>query len=290
MKNTLCIIAAMICLLLTGKASAQDNKTDTGRFRKHDVISISNKGIRIEHTDSGAIAQKDSLRKENRKFSSSVLLFDLGVNFLQDNTNYTDPSVQSFLNVPTSKQNKNLFDLRTAKSINVNIYPFMERFRALKTPGQRIYISTGLGLQIYNFRYENPLAYTRNPASVTLSTTTFKKNKLSVNYLSIPLMLTFKTRLYKDPAGKTKNDEWLVYGIGITEGLRLNSWTKQKSDQFGKIKVHDQYGLADFNTCVSAEIGVEGIIRFFASYQLTSLYTNGMDQHPISIGIRLSGI
>ena len=166
----------------------------------------------------------------------------------------------------------------------------MVKFRALKTEGQRIYLSSGIGFQFYNFRFENPITYAKNPARVTMDTIVFTKDKLAMNYLNIPLMLTFKTRFHKGDSGKSKNDKWLVYGFGVTEGFRIDSWSKQKSGDRGKVKVHDAFGLADFNTCVSAEIGVEGVIRFYASYQVTSLYSNGIDQHPVSFGIRLGGI
>jgi hypothetical protein len=95
-------------------------------------------------------------------------------------------------------------------------------------------------------------------------------------------MLTFKTRFDKK--------HWLVYGVGITEGFRLSSWTKQVSGERGKIKVRDNFSLADFNTCVNAEIGIEGMLRFYASYQLTSLYDNNLGHHPICFGFRFSGI
>jgi hypothetical protein len=158
----------------------------------------------------------------------------------------------------------------------------MVKFAAVKTQRQRIYISSGLGLQLYNFRYENNISYTRDPAGIIIDSVSFSKNKLGLDYLNIPLMLTFKTRLFKD--------RWLVYGVGITEGLRIASWTKQKSDERGKVKTHDDFGLADWNTCVTGEFGIEGIVRFYASYQLTSLYDNALNQHPISFGFRFSGI
>lgn len=293
MKSTFFAIAALVCLCLAAKGYAQDTTKDTGRFRKHDVLTISNKGICIQHSyddDKTGMKAKDSARVEKKKFSVSFSMFDLGINTLRDNTNYSDPSLSSYLNVPAADRNKQLFELRTGKSINVNINPFMVKFKALKTPGQRIYFATGLGLQIYNFRYDAPITYIKQPNSVIMDNITFKKNKLALTYLNVPLMLTFKTRLYRDPKGRSKKDEWLIYGVGMSEGFLLNSVTKQISGQRGKIKVRDQFGLADLNTCVTAELGVEGTFRFFGSYQLTSMYNNALDQHPISFGIRFGGI
>jgi hypothetical protein len=283
MKHTLCAIAAIAGLLLATNVSAQE-KTDTDKKDKkhHDVLNISNKGITLIPVDSNE-KPLDTLKAEDRHaFTSSVCMLDLGINKLIDNSDYTSPAVTSYLRVPAVQQNKSLFDMKPSKSININIYPWMIKFKALKTHGQRIYISSGIGLQFYNFRYEDPITYTRNPNGIIIDTVSFTKNKLAMDYLNIPLMLTFKTRLYKD--------KWLVYGAGITEGFRIASWTKQVSGERGKMKLHDGFGLADFNTCVSAEIGVEGVVRFYASYQVTSLFETGLDQHPVCFGLRFSGI
>jgi len=281
MKKILFALLSIVSISLANKAFAQADTT-TNKPKKHHTITISNNGVFISGGDSTSKAEKE-IKKENKKFTMSYCLFDLGVNKIIDNTNYAAPSVKEFLNVPANRQNKSLFDLVGPKAIDVNIYPWMIKFKALKTHGQRIYISSGIGLQLYNFRYEDPITYTRNPTGIIIDTTkSYKKNKLALNYLNIPLMFTFKTRLGKDT--------WLVYGVGATAGVRLSSWTKQESSQFGKVKVYDQFGLNDYNTCLSAEIGLEGIFRLYATYQVTSLFQNGLDQHPICIGLRFGGI
>jgi hypothetical protein len=285
MKRTLCAAAAIAGLLFANITLAQ-NTSDTSDAKKKkdhgvDELSISNRGVTITKKNK-EVRAADSLRKENRKFKMSYCLVDLGLNLISDNTNYADPAVKNLLNVPANRQNKSLFDLRTGKSVNVNIYPWMIRYKALKTKGQRIYVSSGIGLQLYNFRYEDPINFNRNPVSVSLDTISFKKNKLALDYLNVPLMLTMKTKLHKDT--------WLVYGAGITEGFRIDSWTKQVSGQRGKVKESDQFGLADFNTCLSAEIGIEGVFRLFATYQVTNMFQNALEQHPICIGFRFGGI
>jgi len=290
MNHTFCAIAIIAGLLFANTLLAQENSTvDTTtamKKKKGHTLTISNKGIRLETTDSAKKTQSGKVKTEDKekqgRFSSEVALMDLGINLIRDNTNYTDPSVKSYLNVPAAMQNKSLFDLRAAKSIDVNIYPWMLKYCALKTHGQKIYISTGIGFQLYNFRYDEPITYIKNPAGIILDTISFKKDKLALDYLNVPLMFTFKTRLGKS--------QWLVYGAGITEGYLIGSLNKEVSDERGKVKYRGSFGLADFNTCINAEIGIEGVIRFFASYQLTSLYSNGLDQHPIAFGFRLSGI
>lgn len=291
MKLKLYAAMAVLGMFCAQNVIAQEDANKPERGKKKKTLTISNQGIHVESNDGGdsVTAKAGKLDTKNKKDKEKVgkldltyAMMDLGLNTFADNTNYADPSVVNYLNVPAANRNEQLFDLRNGKSINVNIYPLMVKMPIVKTRTQRLYISTGAGLQIYNYRYERPLTYTKDPNVIILDTISFKKNKLAINYVNIPLMLTAKTRLHKDT--------WLVYGAGVTAGYRLSSWNKQVSDERGKVKTRGNFDLADFNTCLTAEFGVEGIIRFYGSYQLTSIYDNGIDHRPISFGIKIGGI
>ncbi len=236
-------------------------------------ISIGSDGISI-----------NSEKKIEKEFSIDFFILDLGLNSLQDKSDYTSTAAQTLLQVPDEYQNANLFTLRSGKSWNVNLWPVVASWRMVSGDGQKIYIGTGVGLQMYNFRFNKPVTYTNdvNPAVYLDSTHTITKNKLAVTYLSVPLMLTFKTKAAKKA--------WIVYGFGITGGYRLTSHMKQVSNENGKQKDHDKFNLSDFNSCATAEIGLDGYFRLYASYQLTALHDNGLDQHPLSIGLRFGGI
>jgi len=292
MRTKFCVLCAFGGLLFAGNSYGQE-KTDSTVMAPHAApnkrnqssqghyLSLTTGGFSFGYSDTAKQHQVDK-RKENQSFRMNYAIVDLGLNLLMDHTNYSGAAARNLLEVPTNMQNKSLFDLRTWKSVNVNIYPWMVRFKALKTRNQRIYISSGIGLQLYNFRYESPLTWTRNPVGVIMDTVSFKKDKLALNYLSVPLMFTFKTRLRKD--------NWLVYGTGLSEGFLVESWTKQESGARGKVKVFDQFGLNQFSTCFTAEIGIEGEFRLFFTYQLTSMFQSALDQHPLCIGFRFGGI
>lgn len=287
MKHTLLTLAIISGLFFTQTATAQET-TETKEPKKKRMLSISNKGIVLEETcDSCKDNPKTDTAKKDReekagKFRARFTMLDVGINFLNDETIYSDPKVQGYLaGVPAAKRDASIFDLKT-KSVNVNIYPLMVKFLAVKTHGQRLYISSGIGFQVYNFRYENNITYTKSPNGIYVDTVNFSKNKLAVNYLNVPLMLTGKTRLHK----KT----WLTYGAGVTAGYRISSWNKQVSNERGKTKTHGNFDLTDYNACITGEFGIDGVLRFYGSYQLTPMYENGINQRPICIGVRILGI
>ena len=241
-----------------------------GFAQKKDQISVGTNGIKYSKGD-------------DQKIELEFAVLEIGFNSLRDNTDYTSPETLAFLKVPQEYQNENLFDLISGKSVNVNIWLVLAGLPISTNANQKIYISSGAGLQFYNFRFNKQVTYANDPTpSVYIdSTAHFTKNKLALSYLSIPLGITFKTRVGK---------QWLVYGVGATGGYRLASWMKQKSPERGKQKLHDSYNFKDFNACLTAEIGIDNILRLYGSYQVTALHENALEQYPLSIGIRLGGI
>lgn len=272
MKLIYCLLAAMT---LNIAVKAQDEEKENN---KKNSLVVGTDGIRVE--------TKNKKTKHEKGLDITFAMVDVGINTIQDNTNYSGVAAKSFLQVPANLQNSNLFDLRTGKSINVNLWPVMGKGRLLKTKNQKIYLSTGIGLQFYNFRYSKGVEYVNNPIPAITwdSLTDYKKNKLVVTYLSVPLNLTFKTRM--------ANKLWLVYGVGITGGYRISSYTKQVSNLYGKQKDNGNFNLNNFNSTVNAEFGLDNYFRVYASYQLTNMYNDvsGLDQHPFCIGLRFGGI
>lgn len=266
-KLTIALIAS--CLLMANTTTAQDKKKEPNEM----TLSLGNDGLSIE-----------TKKSKSKVFKIEVGVVDLGLNSLMDKSNYNTTAAQTFLQVPTEFQGENLFDLNGGKSWNVNVWPILASWRILKSNSQKIYIGTGVGLQMYNFRFNRPVTYTNEvvPAVHMDSVNTITKNKLGFTYLSVPLMLTFKT--------KASDKHWLVYGFGVTGGYRVSSWMKQVSNEQGKQKNHNKFNFNDFNSCLTAELGITGYFRLYASYQITPLHEDVLDQHPFSIGLRFGGI
>jgi hypothetical protein len=293
MKLTVCTLFA---LTIYSSVMARDHKeqdisgkiiADSSKADKIDFAELSKQLFVYDKVDThkrkNITISMGSDMKDDKTFSIEFGMIDLGVNVLHDKTDYTSPAAQAFLKVSPELKNENLFSLRNSKSINVNIYPVLAKWRVVHTEGQRIYLTAGVGLQMYNFRFNKNITYLNKTTPEVISDTIlFTKNKLAFTYLSVPLMATFKTKL----APKA----WLVYGVGITGGYRIDSWTKQVSGQFGKVKNHDSFNFSDFNSCLTAEIGLDNYFRLYASYQLTALQENALDQHPLCIGLRIGGM
>ncbi|MBS1584989.1 MAG: hypothetical protein JSS82_05525 [Bacteroidetes bacterium] len=270
MKTIYCLLAVT---MLFSAAHGQE-KSDTANHKKKSTeLSFGPDGFTVGKADSPHVEQP---------FDVEIGVVDIGVNTLQDKTVYSNAATQNFLKVPGDQKNSDLFSLQNGKSINVNVWPVLVKWRPVKTEHQKLYFYSGVGLQMYNFRFTKDISYLNNTQpEVFMDTVSFGKNKLGFTYLSVPLGFTLKTKL----APKA----WLVYGAGITGGYRLSSWTKQISGERGKQKNHDSFNFNDFNSCVTGEIGVEGYLRLYVSYQLTSLQKTALDQHPLCIGIRIGG-
>jgi len=293
MKYLIILCSALLCsTCLHAQVTTTlpiDTAKQTEKNRKN--ISIGTGGVRINES-----GNKDS---SDHAFDIQFGMLDLGINSLIDRTDYTNPGwtpaiplpnnpniLQQFIHVAPDKRNADLFSLRTSKSINVNIYPIMVKARLYKSARQKITLATGLGLQLYNFRFTKAISYRADPIpGIVMDTISFSKNKLAFNYLMVPLMINAKTRI----GSSTGNDHrgyWLVYGAGISGGYLLSSWTKQISDERGKEKNHDPFNFRKTNVCVNGEIGLDGYFRLYASYQLTSLDKGALEQYPLSIGFR----
>lgn len=270
---TALIMTTLVCSM---PAVAQDDEKETERVRS---LNLGSDGISITKGDG---------EDPEKIFKMTFGMVDLGLNSLQDKTDYTNLSAdaENFLNVPTAFKNEQLFNLRSGKSWNVNVYPVMAAIKIAgsKNNRQRVFMSTGVMLQMYNFRFSRPVTYVNTviPEVYLDTVQTITKNKLGFTYLGIPLMFTFKTKVSPKVA--------FVYGVGVTGGYRLASWMKQVSNESGKQKNHDQFNFNDFNSCITAEFGLDNFFRLYASYQLTPLHDSHLIQHPLCIGIRFSSI
>jgi len=298
MKQLLLSIACCACIsaIYAQNSTPNTSKVDTYRvdttipgkmafnFEK-DTLKSTSKQLTYLSVGSGGVViskkKRDSLPE--KRFHVHFISLDLGINALNDRTDYSSPGAQQYLQVPADQKNANLFSMRASKSINVNIWPVLFDYTLFKSRGQKILLYSGVGMQLYNFRFTKNISYLNNTNPMVIrDSVNFSKNKLAFAYVSIPLALNFKTRMAKG--------FWLTYGFGVIGGYAFDTWTKQISDERGKQKNHDQFNFQRFNLNLSGEIGIENYIRLYATYQVTNMYQNSLVQNPYCIGIRFLGI
>lgn len=222
-------------------------------------------------------------RRAKKLFKVDLLMMDIGWNGFIDKTDYAAPTTQAFVRTAPATNNEKLFDLKASASRNFNLWPVIFSLKPVHTRNQKVLISSGIGVQWYNFKFNNnPSFVGGSDPHVLASDLNLTKNKLGITYASIPLMLTAQTRISKR--------HWLTYGVGVIGGYRISSWTNQKSKELGKVKEHDPFNLNPFQVSLTGEFGVTNVIRFYGTYQLTNMWQDALIMQPFAIGIRIFGI
>ena len=79
-----------------------------------------------------------------------------------------------------------------------------------------------------------------------------------------------------------------TFSIGVSAGYRMNTHTKQISDEFGKEKNHDNFNMDPWLLAYVTEIGI-GPIKVYGSYDINPLFQSAK-HYPYTIGLRLSSL
>lgn len=279
MKQIFTTIAA---LMVAGLTFAQTTKTDTVKATTVDTIKVGEWTIITQHrTDSTGKKKEFKIAKPNKKnqnVRTNWWILDLGFANWRDKTNYTDAQASGYLQATptTAIPNKSDMELRNGKSSNVNIWAFMQRVNISK---QVLSIKYGLGLEMYNYRYESNISYHKKPAFIYNDSVSFDKNKLYAGYATVPVMLSLK------PNPNKKNSFSL--SAGVSAGYLVASRNKQISDERGKEKTKGNIGLDKWRLAYVAELGL-GPVKLYGSYSINALHENGLKQYPFAVGVRFS--
>jgi hypothetical protein len=267
------IILAFTALSLGMAAGAQ---TDSTNRDKADTIKIG--GVIIirkngkNDTTGKSVVISNRKKKSDSKVSTNWWIVDVGFANYNDNTVYGSGAAQSF----APGLNEDNFKLRTGKSVDVNLWLFMQRIRIVKG----INLKYGLGAELNNYRFDDErIRFQENPTLVTLDPVykDLKKNKLAADYVTVPLMLNFNlTPDRKNGFG---------FSAGVSGGYLFAS--RQKIKDGDKSKLRDDFDLRKWKVSYIGELNL-GPVRLYGSYALKSMWEKGLDQTPYAIGIRLS--
>ncbi len=292
MKQLNILLAAIFfCFSASAQTDTTYKKSDTMRIGN---IIIVKKGKK--HSGDSAMVElnrRNFERKQNSRISTNWWIVDLGFANYDDQTNYTTANASGYLrnSVGGPAYSKSDFKLRTGKSVNVNIWIFMQRINLIK---KNVNLKYGLGVELNNYRYKtgSTLSYKEgglvpysggtqtNDPFVFRDSISFSKNKLALDYVTVPLMLNFSTT--PKPGKQT-----FSFSAGVSAGYLYSQRNKQKSDERGKLKNKGDYDIEKFKLSYVAELGI-GPVRLYGSYSPKSIYEKALDVRPYNFGVRFS--
>lgn len=283
---------AFIAILFTLHTFAQE---DSMVVRKqNDTIRIGGMIILrkgdTSHTKRVTVTVGNRRRQNPSNISTASFIVDLGFANWTDKTDYSSTVDGYIVNDPnsTTPLGENDFKLKTIKSVNVNIWFFMQRLNLIK---HYVNLKYGLGLELNNYRFKSAVSLNEggnNPYTgqniphpfIFRDSISFSKNKLAADYVTVPFMLNFRT----NPNSSSKG---LSLSAGVSAGYLYSSRNKQISDERGKKKNRGDYDLEKWKFSYIAELGL-GPAHLYGSYSPNSIFEKGPNLMPYNIGIRLS--
>ena len=219
--------------------------------------------------------REDNKNNNTQRFNAHWAGFELGMNAFHQQD-------YSMYNIPEQIMGNEFMDLRYGKSITVNLNLFEWSFA---NKMQNFGVVTGLGFSFMDFAFNNPVTITKFEGDgmivpVSLEPDGLKKSKLSVSYLTAPLMLEVKTPL------RMGNSRLHLAG-GVIGGVYLGSHTKYKYNR-SKEKSRSNYNLNQFKYDLTGRIGF-GDFTVFVNYGMTPLFNDNMgpELFPLTVGVSI---
>lgn len=273
---------ALLAIFATGIAMYTYAQTDTTQKERADTIKIGGMVI-IKKGDGKDTADRNrvitiSNRRQHRKnqhVSTNWWIVDLGFANFNDNTDYTAAQASGFTSPGIGEDQ---FDLRTGKSVNVNIWAFMQKLNIAK---HVLNLKYGLGVELNNYRFDDKrVFFQENPTKIVLDEAlkNVKKNKLAADYVTVPLLLNINFT--------PKRERGFGLSGGISAGYLYSSRQKFKNDD-DKDKNHDDFDLRKWKLAYIGELNL-GPVKLYGSYALENMWEKGLDQTPYNFGLRFS--
>jgi hypothetical protein len=281
---TLCLA---VCTVITGFTQT-DTTGKQNPVPRYDTIHIGGMIIiRKAGNKDTAMAHEREYKMRSRRgdkpsnLRSNLFILDIGYSNYTDNTIYGSAAAQAY--APGS--NNTWFALKDGKSKNVNIWFFMQKLNVVNNV---LNLKYGLGLELNNYRFKQPIRFNANPPAVlnpprvSLDGTvgrSYSKNKLAADYLTVPMMVNFNFT--------PKRKEGFGFSAGISAGYLYSARNKTITSDEGKKKAKDDFELRKWKFSYIAELSL-GPVRFYGSYAMKNMFKRGLDITPYNFGFRFS--
>lgn len=272
-KILLAIFASGISMLGLAQTDSTTEKADTIKIGNMVIIKKPGNDDRDGKGNKEVIITNRN-RRRNSNITTNWAIVDLGFSNFNDQTNYGSAETQAFAPGLT----KDGIKLRTAKSVNVNIWFFMQRLNVIS---HVVNLKYGLGLELNNYHFDDKkVHFEKNPTLITLDPdyADLKKNKLAADYLTVPMMLNFNFT-----PGRNRG---FGFSAGVSAGYLYSSRQKIKGPE-GKSKLKDDFNLRPWKLSYIGELNL-GPVKLYGSYATKSMWEKGFDHTPYNVGIRLS--
>jgi hypothetical protein len=283
------ILLLMTSLAMT-TAFAQEGESEKNDSTKK-TFRIGNIVVIKKGDGQGNVAfSKDKDKKSNSRFTTNWFALDLGFSNFSDKSDYSNPS--AFIQNDPNGLAMNGYDFKTknGKSINVNVWFFMQRMNLVK---ENVSLKYGLGLELNNYRFKSTVSFREggtlpytgavtNQPYVFRDTISFSKNKLAADYLTLPVMLSFSSN-------ENKNGNKFGISGGVSFGYLYSSRNKQVSDERCKKKNRGDFDMESFKISYIGEVEL-GPVKLYGSYSPKSMFKNDLNFQPYTFGIRLSDL
>jgi len=256
------------------KIAADDSQSNTiGKDSSSTSFNWGHKKIIISDDDH----KMDSLhrvRERNEEFRHWNGFF-MGV------TGFTDKNQSFYINKPY-----NYMELDYSRSFNWQINIWQQNIHIIKN---YMNLCTGLGFDFNRYQFANKVKL--NPDSSftwgnvdSTGTFSYKKNRLTSYYVTVPLLLDFNTNANPHKA--------FHISVGVIGKYLLGARTKQivvKNGDTNKQIRNDGYNLNPFQFNAYASVGY-GNVTLYAQYGLNEMFQHnkGPEMYPFSVGVRLA--
>jgi hypothetical protein len=272
--KTFLLVALLSGITLTSFAQTDTTATKSDTIRIGGMIIIKKPGKNGGESKEVVISSRRRTRLTN--VSTNWWIVDLGFANYKDETNFAAAQQSGFLTSGIS--GKDNLKLRTGKSVNVNIWVFMQKLNLAK---HVVNLKYGLGLELNNYRFDDErVRFTKNPTTVGIdpALANADKNKLAADYVTVPLMLNFNFT-----PGRSRG-----FGLsaGVSAGYLYSARQKIKMDG-DKDKLKDDFNLEKWKLSYIAELSL-GPVRLYGSMAMKNMWEKGLDQTPYNVGIRFS--
>jgi hypothetical protein len=272
MKTTV-LVALFMGIMMTSFAQTDTTAAKADTIRVGGMIIIKKQGK--DGGESREVVIANRRRNKLTNVSTNWWILDLGFANYKDETNYVNSAFNGFTG---SGVGKDQMKLRTGKSVNVNIWVFMQKLNLAK---HIVNLKYGLGVELNNYRFDDErIRFSKNPTTITLDPDLANagKNKLAADYVTLPLMLNFNFT----------PSRYRGFGLsaGISAGYLYSSRQKTKIDG-DKEKLKDDFNLEKWKLSYIAELSL-GPVRLYGSMATKNMWEKGLDQTPYNVGIRFS--